>query len=77
VPSLFASVIGGALALTLCACGERAIQRPAEPPPRASEPRTELAPKDRVRRGPAELVAPPPAYGNKIVMAKGPGPDGG
>lgn len=69
VPSLFTSFIGGALALTLCACAQRAVQRPAEPPPRALEPRTEVTPKERTRRGP-ELIAPPPAYGNKIVMAK-------
>lgn len=52
------------------ACGGGAIPRPAEPPPPVSEPRT------RVDRAPEtetpKLIAPPPAYGNKVVMAKAP-----
>ena len=71
MPSLFSSVVGGALALILCACAERAVQPPAEPPPRATDPRTEVTPKDRLRHRPHDLVAPPPAYGNKVVSAKG------
>jgi predicted small lipoprotein YifL len=55
----------------LAACGRQAVQEPPKPPPagergtRLERPTDEEAPK---------LIAPPPAYGNKVVMAKAAGP---
>jgi hypothetical protein len=45
----------------------------AAPPPRTSldpaeQPQTEVAPRERELA--PKLLAPPPAYGNKIVMAR-------
>lgn len=60
----------GALAVfALCLGSGCATSTPPSPkePPRAIEPRTENQP---ARRTP-EHLAPPPAYGNKIVMARG------
>ena len=42
--------------------------KPVKPPPRVEEPRTQVEP----RQSDPELVAPPPAYGNKVVMARSP-----
>jgi hypothetical protein len=40
---------------------------PAKPPPVDAE--TQLTPRRREKYDPPRIVAPPPAYGNKIVMA--------
>lgn len=42
---------------------------PASPPAAAPQPQTEVTPQ----RGdaPPKLIAPPPAYGNKVVLARG------
>jgi hypothetical protein len=58
---LAAAVAGG--------CGAAAVPRAAEPPPPASEPRTRADPTETET---PKLIAPPPAYGNKVVMAQGP-----
>ena len=47
-------------------CGKGAVQEPAAPE-RVTETQ---APRRPERRQP-RLIAPPPAYGNKIVMARG------
>ncbi len=56
------------VALLLAACGTQATPKPAELPP-SEQPQTRAT----ERRGsePPRLIAPPPAYGNKVVMAKG------
>lgn len=53
----------------LIACGASPAP-PANAPPRVSEPHTENQRVDPTR----EHRAPPPAYGNKVVMAQGPAP---
>jgi len=60
-----------AAAATLAGCGAGAQQAPERPRPVDAE--TRVTP-DRQRLPPPRLIAPPPAYGNKVVMAKGPSP---
>jgi hypothetical protein len=67
--SLTLLALGG---VVLAACGSGAVPMPAKPPPRPVETKTETSPH---RQGPPQLIAPPPAYGNKIVMARGIPPD--
>lgn len=54
----------------MTACSQT-VRQPVRPPPPAEEPRTHLE-----RREPEEptLIAPPPQYGNKVVMAKAAAP---
>ncbi len=54
--------------LTLWACGQSSLA-PARPVPRG-DIETRITPPKREREIP-RLIAPPPAYGNKIVMARG------
>jgi len=57
--------------LSMCACGPRVGAVPNHP---SAEARNgETGKKPRKQRPP--LVAPPPAYGNKIVQSKGSAPD--
>jgi hypothetical protein len=56
-------------ALAIAGCGARVSTEP-KLPPRAVEPQSEALPRDREPQ--PKLLAPPPAYGNKVVMAKGP-----
>jgi hypothetical protein len=56
--------------LGLSACGSQAVREPKPPPP-AADPRTDL---DRQNHEEPELIAPPPAYGNKVVMAQAEAP---
>ncbi|MEZ4229313.1 MAG: hypothetical protein R3B89_09120 [Polyangiaceae bacterium] len=61
----------GALAVfALCLGSGCAASQPPSPkaPPRAIEPRTEYDSPSEV----PEHLAPPPAYGNKVVMARAP-----
>ncbi len=60
------------LALGLTACGGAATSLPAQPPPQQTQPRTEVTAPEREQA--PRLIAPPPAYGNKVVMAQGPAP---
>ncbi len=55
--------------LLLTACGASA-PAPVKAPPRPVDVETRAAPSPRRRDLPPQLVAPPPAYGNKIVMAQ-------
>lgn len=48
------------------------MPEPAKPPPPA-EPRTRLEVPDEEQE--PKLIAPPPAYGNKVVMAKAVAPE--
>lgn len=59
----------GAL-LVLAGCGSATTSQPAQPPPRLQKSRSQATPKHEAEQ-PPELVAPPPAYGNKIVLARG------
>lgn len=55
------------------ACASRATQPRVDPPSArkaANETRSDQEKKDESER---RHVAPPPAYGNKVVMASGPG----
>jgi len=55
-----------AASLALVACGGAAETKVVKPPgPLSWEGRTPKRPR------PPVLIAPPPAYGNKIVMARG------
>lgn len=68
--------IAAALLLgSLSACAAGAAQTPVQAPPPAVEPRTEAQPAER-RDRPPKLIAPPPAYGNRVVMARAPGQAG-
>lgn len=59
--------------LPCAACAGQSVRQPAKPPPPA-EPRTRLEqPGDEDQ---PKLIAPPPAYGNKVVMAKAGGSHG-
>jgi hypothetical protein len=49
-------------------CGRAAAPPPARPPPPAHEPQTRTGPRHEPDR--PELVAPPPAYGNKVVLSQ-------
>jgi hypothetical protein len=66
---LYFSIAAGSLALLCFACSA-ATQAPVQAPSRVDDAVTR-APAPSARR-PARppLVAPPPAYGNKIVMAQ-------
>lgn len=59
-----------AIPLILAACGVRETARPASPPPAIPQPQTEVT-RER-GEAPPKLIAPPPAYGNKVVLAKAP-----
>jgi hypothetical protein len=61
-------VVGFCLSvLTLMACGQSAFN-PPKPAPR-DDVETRVTPPKPEREIP-HLIAPPPAYGNKIVMAR-------
>jgi len=47
------------------ACGSGAVQ-PAQGPPKPVDPETRVQPR---QKDAPRLIAPPPAYGNKVVMA--------
>jgi hypothetical protein len=57
------------LGVLTTACGGKAVPVPESPPPRVVEPST-LAEPAPESESPAPLVAPPPAYGNKVVLAR-------
>jgi hypothetical protein len=65
---LFAALLGAVVALAGCAA------EPVAPP---KVPVKKQAQKDTEQREPAPLrhLAPPPAYGNKVVMAEAEPPD--
>ncbi|HEY3493224.1 MAG TPA: hypothetical protein VGK73_01005 [Polyangiaceae bacterium] len=70
---IVARVLFVSFAALVTGCGAGA-QRPAEQPDPAHAPQTRVTPRRLQEREPApNLVAPPPAYGNKIVMAAGNG----
>ena len=58
-------------ALAVIACGSHAASTQPKPPPRLEQP-SSSAEKQRNKEAPPKLIAPPPAYGHKIVMANGP-----
>jgi hypothetical protein len=64
----FFTLVAFAIALSPAACGMRESAGAASPPPAVPQPQTEVTPE----RGdaPPKLIAPPPAYGNKVVLAK-------
>ncbi len=54
--------------VVVAGCAAHAAPPPSTPRDPAELPQTEVAPRERE---PApKLIAPPPAYGNKIVMAR-------
>jgi hypothetical protein len=72
VRRVFFIVTLGAFALGPLGCVGGA-EHAAKPPPRLPEKETRAAPSQPARpEPPPRLIAPPPAYGNKIVMADGP-----
>lgn len=52
------------------ACAHRVVPDIQAPPPTPKESRFQDNQKPKKSEPPPDLVAPPPAYGNKIVMAK-------
>jgi glucose/arabinose dehydrogenase len=64
---LFSSLSAALVAVTLMGCGARSAQ-PAKPPPPVN-PETRVNPERKEQQEQPPLIAPPPAYGNKIVMA--------
>ena len=66
------TAIALAAMLGLSGCGSAGASQPAKPPPRLQKSRSQATPKQQ-REQPPQLVAPPPAYGNKVVMARGVG----
>jgi hypothetical protein len=55
------------LAIGVAGCGGASVPA-GKPPARTGEESTRT---QKVRERPPRLIAPPPAYGNKIVMAQG------
>lgn len=53
------------------ACSQRVAPEIQAPQPAARESRSQVEPKTKKYDPQQDLVAPPPAYGNKVVMAKG------
>jgi hypothetical protein len=66
---LYLLIAAAAATMFATACGASA-PAPVQAPPRAIDVETRVAPSPRRRDLPPPLVAPPPAYGNKIVMAQ-------
>jgi hypothetical protein len=52
-------------------CGAHVVRAPGPPPPIEPQTRANEAAPARLKRDVPPLIAPPPAYGNKIVMAAG------
>ena len=50
------------------ACASQPVA-PAKPPPSNAETQLTPRPRDKAQDPPPRIIAPPPAYGNKIVMA--------
>lgn len=67
-PNLSYLLIAG-LVLVTTACTQHRRTPPADPPTEM-QPRTHVTPEERQDLPPH--IAPPPAYGNKVVMASGP-----
>jgi hypothetical protein len=55
----------------MTACSQT-VEKPVLPPPPAEQPRTHLDERPGVEE--PTLIAPPPQYGNKVVMAKAAAP---
>jgi predicted small lipoprotein YifL len=66
---LYLWIAAAAATMAITACGASA-PAPVKAPPRAVDVETRVTPGPRRRDLPPPLVAPPPAYGNKIVMAQ-------
>jgi hypothetical protein len=64
----FLTLVAALLLAIPLACGGSTVPKPVEPPPRVEEPRTEVQ-HPALQPETPDLVAPPPAYGNKVVMA--------
>ena len=56
-------------ALMVSACGRSAVETPKTPPPRL-EPHTRAPTEPRRQQTDDPHIAPPPAYGNKVVLAR-------
>jgi predicted small lipoprotein YifL len=66
----FYSLIAAAAAtMVITACGA-SLPAPVQAPPRSVDVETQVTPGQPRRDLPPPLVAPPPGYGNKIVMAQ-------
>jgi len=66
---LFFLIAAATATMLSTACGASA-PAPLRAPPRSVDVETRAAPSPGRRDLPPPLVAPPPAYGNKIVMAQ-------
>jgi hypothetical protein len=65
---LYFLIAAATATMLLTACGA-STPAPVKAPPRSIDVETRAVPSPR-RRDLPTLVAPPPAYGNKIVMAQ-------
>jgi len=66
VRRFFASVTVALFAAQVAGCAA-SPPAPAKPPP--VDPETRFVPERPTKDEPPRILAPPPAYGNKIVMA--------
>jgi hypothetical protein len=66
---LYLLIAAAAATMFATACGASA-PAPVKAPPRVIDVETRANPSPHRRDLPPPLVAPPPAYGNKIVMAQ-------
>lgn len=66
---LYFLIAAATATMLLTACSASA-PAPVKAPPRTVDVETRAVPGPRRRDLPPPLVAPPPAYGNKIVMAQ-------
>jgi hypothetical protein len=66
---LYLLIAAAAATMFATGCGASA-PAPVKAPPRVVDVETRATPSPRRRDLPPPLVAPPPAYGNKIVMAQ-------
>jgi hypothetical protein len=60
------------ISILVSACGAEVVKEPAAPPRDREHYRSEAAPDSAREPERSPLVAPPPAYGNKIVLASVP-----
>jgi len=65
VRRLLTRIVVLSFAALATACGSGAV-RAAERPPKPVDPETQVQPR---QKDAPRLIAPPPAYGNKVVMA--------
>lgn len=62
------TMLGVLIAIASMAGCASSVVRPAAPPAHELAPRTEAPQPEQRKDAPPRLIAPPPAYGNKVVQ---------